>query len=264
MGDLYLNFQKYFEIVMADTDELLEHVYKLRYQVLCVEKRLPGFESEHCPDQMEQDDYDRHSSHVLLKYKPTGEYIGTARLILPDPLELEKQFPIELYTQVDPDICNVSKLSRLQTAEISRFLVVKKFDRRKNDRRAENRRQLNLVIDNDKREREDRRVLDRRSAISIALVLTTGIIRLSVTHKIVNLLSIMDPALNRLLGFYGLNFKPIGPVIDYHGARRPYYINLEEVLLKLHQEYHDFWEIVTDKGLYSLSECEHQVNFRYQ
>ena len=45
MSDLYQSFQQYFEIVIADTDELLENVYKIRYQVLCVQNTFPNMDA---------------------------------------------------------------------------------------------------------------------------------------------------------------------------------------------------------------------------
>lgn len=251
MNDMYQNFQKFFEIVVADTAELLEHVYRIRYQVLCVEQRLPGFDPEHCPDRMEKDGYDSHSSHVLLRYRPTGEFIGTVRLILPDSSKPDKPLPVELYGHSDPQLCNIKALPRKQTAEISRFVVVSQFDRRKGDRRKEERRKQEAATDQEQRNTQDRRATDRRSSLSIGLVLMAGVMRMSVKYNIRNWLSVMDPALNRLLGFYGLSFDPIGPPVDYHGIRRSYYLKVDDVITKMYNEYRDAWEVITERGAYS-------------
>jgi len=37
----------------------------------------------------------------------------------------------------------------------------------------------------------------------------------------------MEPRLARNMGFVGIKFRQIGPVVDYHGRRAPYYINAE-------------------------------------
>jgi N-acyl amino acid synthase of PEP-CTERM/exosortase system len=58
----------------------------------------------------------------------------------------------------------------------------------------------------------------------------------------------MAPALNRLLGLYGLNLDPIGPFADYHGARRPYYAEISKVLDRMHTNNRLIWELVTDQG----------------
>ncbi|NBQ67805.1 MAG: PEP-CTERM/exosortase system-associated acyltransferase [Nitrosomonadaceae bacterium] len=250
MNDLYQNFQKFFEIVVADTTEMLEQAYKIRYQVFCVEHNF--LDASLYPDKLEKDDYDNHSSHVLLRYRPTGDFIGTVRLILPDVSKPEKLLPVELYSQTDPALCDIKSLPRQQTAEISRFLVMSQFDRRKDERRKEGRRKESAEIDSDKRTPQDRRSSDRRSGLSIGLVLMSGVMRMSVKYNIRHWLSVAEPALNKLMGFYGLNFNPIGPPVNYHGMRRPYYVKVEDALEKMYKEHHDAWEVVTDCGTYSF------------
>ncbi|HLP81218.1 MAG TPA: PEP-CTERM/exosortase system-associated acyltransferase [Nitrosomonas sp.] len=253
MNDLYNSFQRFFEIVMADTAELLDKVYKIRYQVLCVEKRLPGFDADQCPGMLEKDSYDHHSSHVLVKYRPTGDYIGTVRIILADSSQPDKLFPIELYGQSDPELCDIKTLPRIQTAEISRAVVIGQFDRRRGeDRRKGERRKALSNSNTNKIVSHERRGTDRRSALNIALVLMAGVVRMSKQYGIRNWLSIMDPALNRLLSYDGLEFDPIGPPVNYHGMRRPYFVKVEEVLTRMYTKHHDAWEVVTDCGKYDL------------
>ena len=36
----------------------------------------------------------------------------------------------------------------------------------------------------------------------------------------------MEPRLARSMRFVGIKFDQIGPVVEYHGKRAPYYINL--------------------------------------
>lgn len=256
MNDLYDSCQKYFQIVIANTPELLEIVYKIRYQVLCIEKRLPGFEASLYPDMLEKDDYDDHSSHVLLRFIPTGDYIGTVRLITYNPKQPDKSFPIELYGQFDPNLCDISTLPKDQSGEISRFVILSRFDRRKGERRqveASSENKCNTVErranDSDAGARE-RRSVDRRVTPHLALLLAAGFIRLCAHYKITNWLSVMDPALNRLLGFYGMELNPIGPFIEYHGLRRPYYGNAEAILDRMYRENRDAWEVLTDFGKY--------------
>lgn len=241
MSDLYEAFHEYFEIVIADTPKLLEEVYRIRYQVLCVEKRLPGFDQSLYVDGLEKDDYDGHSSHVLLKHRPSGSFIGTVRLILFDPLNPEKQLPIELHANLDPKLCDMSKLSRHQTAEISRFVIVGKFDQRKVERRNLETRKEGISA-----ERKD-----RRATPHLVVVLVAGIVLMCANSDVRNWLSVMDPALNRLLSHFGLDLNPIGPICDYHGLRQPYFVKLADVLSRMEEKHHDAWEVVTDQGKYS-------------
>ena len=71
MNDVVAAFHEYFEIIDANSPELLREVFRLRYQVLCVEQRAPGFEPSNYPDGLESDQYDRHSSHILLRHRPS-------------------------------------------------------------------------------------------------------------------------------------------------------------------------------------------------
>lgn len=195
MSKLYESFLEHYEIVIADTTELLENVFRMRYQVLCIEKRLPGFDPSHYIDGLEKDSYDNHSSHVLIKFRPTDQFVGTVRLILFDQLNPEKLLPIESHAKLDPKLCDMNKLLRKQTAEVSRFIILGKFDRRKMERR-------NL----EKRKNEASK--DRRSTPHLALVLSAGVVQMCDMYRVRNWLSVMDPALNRLLGFFGLDLRP--------------------------------------------------------
>src|SRR5699024_10093624 len=83
-------FSNYFEIIPANTPQLLDAVYQLRYQVYCVET---GFEDPKLyPQQLEMDEFDRYSVHSLLRHRQTGIYAGTVRLLLPR-MDIEKCFP---------------------------------------------------------------------------------------------------------------------------------------------------------------------------
>ncbi len=42
MNDVVAAFNEYFEIIHVDSPELLRDVFRLRYQVLCIEQRAPA------------------------------------------------------------------------------------------------------------------------------------------------------------------------------------------------------------------------------
>jgi N-acyl amino acid synthase of PEP-CTERM/exosortase system len=237
-NDLLSAFDEYFEVITADSPELLEEAFRLRYAVMCIEKRLPGADVSHFPDGMETDDYDRHSHHILLKHRPSGSFIGGARLIFPDPSNPGKPFPVEQHTQMDSALIDTGKLSRPHTVEISRFIVLSEFSRRR-----EERRRSVPWADN-----EDREPKSRRRFPHPMLAIVVGILRLGVRQGITHWFTAMEPALNRLLGLYGLHLDPVGPLVDYHGPRRPYYAEISKVLDRLHTNNRPIWELVTDQG----------------
>jgi N-acyl amino acid synthase of PEP-CTERM/exosortase system len=237
MNDIVAAFNEYFEVIDADTPELLRDVFRLRYQVLCIEQRLPGFEASRYPDGYEYDDYDVHSSHILLQHRPSGDFVGTARLILPDPLTPEKRFPIEQHAQLDP-FFNINRLPRQHTAEVSRLLIARRFRRRTGD---------NGGLENEITA-EDSNIKKVRRFPHPVLALVVGLIRMSAVHHITHWLSIMDPALNRLLSLYGLQHDPVGPLIQHHGQRRPYHLCAAVMLERMYKDHRAIWELVTDYG----------------
>jgi N-acyl amino acid synthase of PEP-CTERM/exosortase system len=236
MNDIEAAFHQYFEIVNADTPELLKIVFNLRFRILCVHNTFPDFSSSKFPDELESDEYDSRSVHFLLRHRPTGTFIGTARLILPNPQNPEDKFPTELHTQFSPEFV-LNPASRQYTAEISRFAILSDFFRRKNEHNM-----LSLPTDTIPR------VQERRRFPHPMLGLVVGIIQLCAQYNIYYLLSAMDPALNKLLGFYSLQLNPIGPSVDYHGLRNPYYVCLFDVLDRMYKNHRALWELVTDYG----------------
>jgi N-acyl amino acid synthase of PEP-CTERM/exosortase system len=238
MNDIVAAFHQYFEVIRANTPELLREVFRLRYQVLCIEQRLPGFDAARYPDECESDDYDAHSSHVLLMHRPSGGFVGTARLILPDPDHPKKLFPLELHTQLDPLLFDPGTLPRQHTAEVSRLLIMRRFRQRREDNgKFESR----IVI-------EESRINKQRRFPHPMLALAVGVISMCAEHDITHWISIMDPALNRLLGHYGLQHDPIGPIAEHHGPRRPYHLDLATMLDRMYVNNRPIWELLTDYG----------------
>ncbi len=198
------------------------------------------------PDGLEEDEYDRHSLHILLRHRPSNSFVGTTRLIIQDPLNPDKPFPIENYAQIDPQLVDLNNLPRQHVAEISRFAILKQFSGRrfKNDNLENGSNFTNKAV------------MERRRFPHTGLALVVGIVRMCAAYKIDHWLSVMNPCLNRLLSYFGSDLYPVGPLTDFHGMRRPYYTKLIDVLDKMYQNHRDIWELVTDYGKacpYSLS-----------
>lgn len=238
MNDIVAAFNEYFEVIDVNTPELLREAFRIRYQVLCIEQRAPGFEASSYPEEMESDGYDRHSSHILLRHCPSGVFVGTARLILPDPLDPKKLFPTERYMKLDSTLIDISKLPRQSIAETSRLHIIRGFRRRRGDNESAEKRMVG---------EENGKKVRRRFPHPI-LALGVGLIRMSAVHHITHWLSIMDPALNRLLGPYGLQHDPAGPIAEYYGQRRPYYVNVINMLDRMYLSHNQIWELITDYG----------------
>jgi len=261
MSYIYDTFKRSFNLVGANTLELRERAYQLRYDTLCIQRSYPDISASDFPDGMEKDEFDERSCHMLIQFIPTQEYVGTVRLILPDMTDIEKLFPIEINTQIDPALCQLIKTNRSRVAEISRFLVSPSFNRRTEDLNNMLNRQREStenvlssprhVTDQEKEKLSGR---ERRSGLNVYMVLMAAVVQMSVSNQIKYWWCAMDPALNRLVGFSGMNIMPIGPIVNYHGRRQPHLGQVCDVLQKLYNRNYGAWEVITDCGKNSYKE----------
>lgn len=228
-------------MVPAHSDELKNEVYKLRYQVYCIET---GFESLHLhPASIEYDEYDSHSSHYLILHKKTETYAATTRLILPNIDNGEKLFPIEKYTYID-NIELSNNIPRANLAEASRFCVSKEFKRRRNEAGTLTGIESDWV---DIFTEKERRVFPH-----LTIGLLACLINISSKNNIHYWYAVMEPSLARFFLSLGMYFIPIGPIADYHGKRRPYIIKVSELLDGVFKKNLDYWNMMSNKSIFGL------------
>jgi N-acyl amino acid synthase of PEP-CTERM/exosortase system len=245
--DLKAKFYEYFKLVHATTETLKREVYKLRFQVYCLET---GFErKEDCQVfyengqevYLETDSYDCRSDHYLIRHRRSGLYAATVRLVLPDPSDLQALFPIEEHCVLQAPVTDPA--IRRHLAEISRFAVSKEFKRRQDESGtlAGIGPQPEVYFAPD-----ERRVLPH-----ITIGLFAAIVRMTRAHGITHWYAVMEPALLRLLRLFGIRFFPIGPDVDYHGLRRPCLAEVDRVLPMIRKVNLPVWELITDAGRYA-------------
>jgi N-acyl amino acid synthase of PEP-CTERM/exosortase system len=218
LSDVY---HQWFELISADTPELREKAYRLRYQVYCCENQHETPE-EHL-ENMETDVFDCRSIHSLITDRANGMTIGTVRLILPEPELHEANFPIQR-------ICSHSQLIKLPipgTAEISRFAISKKMRK--------------LVVGD----------CSNDMKCSIVLGLMKAIVQMSWKYGITDWLAVMEPSLLRLLRRFGIHFAPIGPFVEFHGVRQPCHANVASMLARVRQENLGLWEFATESRIFA-------------
>lgn len=232
-------FDRYFKLVDPNTPDLMKQVYRLRYHVYCLET---GFEKpEDYPDEMERDGYDRHSVHYLIEHRETGAYAATTRLILADPVDVERPFPIEVHSQIDGRTDVLQSVPRTKIAEVSRFCVSKDFKRRVGEQGT----LAGLPSDMSQHQwREE----ERRTFPLITLALFTCMIRMTVQQDLTHWYAVMEPALIRYLKHLGMNFIPIGPAADYHGQRIPCVIRVQDLIDGVKTKDSQAWDLLTDYG----------------
>lgn len=237
MNELIAAFDEYFRLVAADSPQLLHEVFRLRYEIYCEETHL--CDRSLFPKQLESDGYDRRSVHILLQHRLSGYYVGTVRLVLPDPANLEEPFPTEELAPFDRGFAGVPRELRRHAAEISRLAMLSRFPH--HQARRTPRYSAPGAVDKEY----------VRSCLRFPqplLALAVGIVHLSVEHDITHWYAIMTPSLDRLLSHFSLHLRVVGPAFDLYGRRRAHFDSVKNVLDKAYCRYPEVWELITDRG----------------
>ncbi len=237
--NLSSHFSNYFSISIADTPQLREEVFRIRYQVYCQEL---GYEPlDKFPDRMEKDAYDPRSIHCLLKYKPDDIYAGCVRLVLSDPKKPDANFPFENVCQ--DHLINFEETPRSILGEVSRLAVIAQFRKREGEQKTPG----GLIIFDEKKKQMEEESKKRRFPI-IALSLYLAATSLTVERDIQYAITLMEPRLARHLRMSGLTSRPVGSLIDFHGKRGPFAITVAEVVnnISKNPELSDLFQNIQD------------------
>ncbi len=216
-----------FVSVDADTPDLQNKAFHLRYQVYCVEK---GYEDpDSFPNGLERDSYDSHSVHTLLQHRSSGRSVGTVRLVLPIASRSEWSFPLQI-------VCAQNRVNAgkwfpvAETAEVSRFCISKQF-------------------------RMDRNIAAEKiasaggsAALDMTIGLIEGLVRRSAETGVTYWCAAMEPSLLRLLSRLSIYFRPFGPLLDFHGKRQPCWQDLSVLLERVYRDQKDIWRRLTANG----------------
>ena len=222
-------YEDHFEIVRADTPALLDRVFEIRYQVYCVENPFEDPAQNLGGREMDADD-DR-AAHVLLVHRKTGEAAGTARVIFPDPTQ-RRPLPVE-HVLDRPGQSLFSRLPVATTGEISRFAVPKVFRRRRGEDR---------YADVETNARPRAPVLaEQRIMPFITFGLLRGIVGICLQNGLSHITAVMEPPLIRLLSRFGLDFAPIGGIVEYHGLRQPCVASIDDLINRAQEESSSLW-----------------------
>ncbi len=218
MPDFVGSYHDHFAVLRADTPERLDEAYRLRYRVYCVENQFE--DPERCPDGREVDDDDDRAVHTLLVHRRSGAAVGTARLILPQP---GGGRPLPVHRTVRPRaLAAFRRLSPRHTAEVSRFAVSKEFRRRRGEERHADAGFPGGGL--------GPAASERRLLPHITLGLVRGILGICLEYEITILAAMMEPALLRVLRRLGLEFEPLGPLVEHHGLRQPCVAHIAELI----------------------------------
>lgn len=226
--DLNGSYWNFFEVLPAYTEEERREAYRVRYQVLCEERQLlsPGLYSEG----EEQDSHDNAALHSILRFRATGETVGTIRVILPEGGHHElPSFAI------CPDMA--VQLPAVSTVEISRLCISRRLRKRWNDG-------VYGFVSHEVCDPAD----DRRAIPHPAIGLFRDALAQMQGRGITHACALMEPALATRLRRLGIHFAPAGMSVDYYGLRQPCYAKVSSLLDRVMAERPDIWHFLTDGG----------------
>ena len=221
MLQLHKHFRTYFQVVPAVTPELIQEAQMIRHDVYCAELGWEPVQS----NGMEVDEYDDRSLHCLLKAVKSQRYIGCVRLILPDPDATNGMLPLQLSCRdvLDPGQPNLEAMKQGRVAEVSRLAIISDYRRRKHEQGHP------VAI-----AEEDYKLSGRRRFPYIPVGLYIGMLHLAARHNIEQLYFITEPMLAVHFSRLGGKLQPIGQAIEHRGKRKPYVMDVQQVLKKSH------------------------------
>lgn len=236
------NFQSYFRVIYANSDELLKQVFKIRYDVFCTELQL----EKGCPKDVERDEFDDYAYHFLLQHRRTGEYAGTVRFVIPPGNRKNLLLPFEKYClpAFNREIVDPSSLARGSFGEVSRLAVPARFRKRAGESGKP------YIVDaiNPPNRKEEKRLFPY---ISVGLYLTCA--ALFVYRQLDYAFVMAEPRLARNMARIGIKFAQAGDVVDYHGQRAPFYITQKMLAENLKPE-------IMELFYYLRGEISHQMD----
>lgn len=211
------HFNQYLQPGIATTDALRHEVYALRHQVYCEELH---FEAEK-PDHIETDEFDERSIHCCIRHLGSQNMAGTLRLITSN--KADELLPIQQFCNhaLTHNELHPNRFLPGEICEISRLAVPASFRKRQID-------QFDGVATGAINEATFS-AQELRFFPYIAISLYLSAIAMTYKTRRFHTFVMMEPRLARSLNFVGIHFQPIGPVIEYHGKRAPFYIDSRQI-----------------------------------
>lgn len=214
---LHKHFQTYFSVVPAVSADLVAASQRIRYEVYCEDLKWEPPRA----DRLEQDVYDDHSLHCLLKSVQNNKFIGTVRLILPSGTGLDHHLPFQYacgdgLVEGHPDPL---ALANREVAEVSRLAILPDYRRRQDEQKSV----VGIPADGTL-------ISDRRKFPYILVGLYLGMIQMASLSGIKTLYMPAEPALARHLSKLGGKMVPVGSRVKQRGLMIPYCLDVPEVI----------------------------------
>jgi N-acyl amino acid synthase of PEP-CTERM/exosortase system len=225
-------FTQFFGIAPALDEKLRNDVYFIRHEVYA---REFGFEPVR-EDRRESDAYDEQSTHCLLRTADASQrLVGCARLVRPDPANLDAPLPFEISCRdtIDRSIIDPARLDRSRIAEVSRLAVMADFRRRKGEQN-----QAVPIQDQD----FGSSAQPRFPYIPVSLYI--GCVILAERYGIDYLFTLTECRLAQHFSKLGVKIDPIGAPIEHRGTRVPSIIHVASVIPSLRAFVKPLWGVI--------------------
>lgn len=224
------HFSSYLSPHVTTRNPLRQEAFRIRHDVYCSELNF----EEQRPDQMESDEFDEHAIFSLIEHRNSGNFTGCIRVV--ESSNEDEQLPLEKYcdhaftsAQLSP-----SNFRRDQLCEFSRLAVRAAYRRRKMDQYPSAATgAINEITYSEK---------ELRCFPFIAIGLYMSAAAIAIERGTHHAFVMMEPRLARSMRFVGINFKQVGPTIEYHGKRAPYYISAERFLESLKPGFRNLYD----------------------
>jgi N-acyl amino acid synthase of PEP-CTERM/exosortase system len=243
-------YEDTFDVVLADTDELKDKLFQLRYTVFCEENNCD--EASHYPDKKLKEPYDAWATHFLLIHKESGDVAGGVSVVLPNREKPLQGFPVQEMCD-HPLVHMEGEVYRL--CEISRLFMAPRFRRRPEDGRL-----MPRYYDQDWGLKFTNGKIDyfRRRIPYAPLGLLRAVFEQALDHRIMDCVVTVESAHLQSLQDIGLSYRVLGPRIKGPVPRQPVIFNIKIALDHMREQNRHCYELVSDQG--RLAKVADEVN----
>ncbi|GAC22067.1 PEP-CTERM/exosortase system-associated acyltransferase [Paraglaciecola arctica] len=242
------HFSTHLHPLIANTTELCNESFSIRNDVYCDELNF----LETGGTGLEVDEFDKYSTHCLIQHIPTTRFSGTIRVVRPETNQQLIPLQKHWHASISKDKINPNDFASHEICEISRLAVPKDFRRRQTDNFT------GAAIGGIDQQIYSENELRCFPFIAVGLYLSAASIVME--NDIKHTFVMMEPKMARSMSFIGIQFEQIGPAVDYHGKRAPYYINPSLLLENLNPGFQEMLKVIR-KSLKHSSKKYKSLNF---
>lgn len=242
-----------FSVVRADTPELQERIFRLRYQVFCEENNCE--ESSAYPDGVLKDAHDDIATHFALVHRESGDIAGAVSVVIPRGDLSGRSFPLQSLCD-HPLIHMETEVGRL--CEISRLFMAPKFRRRPGDGRF-----LPAYYEQDWGFKLVDGKLDyfRRRIPYAPLGLLKEVFDTALQNRVMDCVWLVESAQLQGLQDIGLSYRVLGPRVNGPVPRQPVIFNIKIALDNIRERNPTCFELVSDQGRLAKLADEHNRDY---